>query len=69
MIYKIPESVLVIVHTHDLSVLLMERVDRPGYWQSVTGSKNSINEPLTTTAERELKEEIGFQFSLHLLLY
>ena len=38
MRYKIPESVLVVIHTPDLQVLLIERADRPGYWQSVTGS-------------------------------
>ena len=32
---KIPESVLVVIHTPDLQVLLIERTDPPGYWQSV----------------------------------
>ncbi|MCX7271890.1 MAG: dihydroneopterin triphosphate diphosphatase, partial [Burkholderiales bacterium] len=36
---KIPESVLVVIHTPDLRVLLLERADHPGFWQSVTGSK------------------------------
>jgi len=57
--YKIPESVLVIVHTPDLQVLLMERADHPGYWQSVTGSKHTVDEPLELTAARELAEETG----------
>ena len=43
--FKIPESVLVVIHTADLEVLLIERADRPGFWQSVTGSKDRIDEP------------------------
>ena len=38
--YKIPVSVLVVIHTPDMRVLLLERADHPGYWQSVTGSQN-----------------------------
>lgn len=57
--YKIPESVLVVVHTADLEVLLIERADKPGYWQSVTGSKDALDEPLPATATRELFEETG----------
>jgi len=56
---KIPESVLVVIHTVDLQVLLIERADRPGYWQSVTGSKDSVFESLTSTAMREVAEEVG----------
>lgn len=56
--YKLPISVLVLVHTSHLDVLLMERVDRPGFWQSVTGSQNS-GETLEQTAARELYEETG----------
>ena len=41
--YKIPESVLVVIHTDDLQVLLLERADQPGFWQSVTGSKDSAD--------------------------
>src|SRR5512144_2251739 len=55
---KIPISVLVIVHTRDLDVLLIERADRPGYWQSVTGSQER-GETLVETATRELREETG----------
>jgi dATP pyrophosphohydrolase len=58
-IYKIPESVLVVIHTADLEVLLMDRADKPGYWQSVTGSKDTPEEPLTETAIREVREETG----------
>ena len=57
--HKIPESVLVIIHTADLQVLLIERADRPGYWQSVTGSKDAADEPLVATAVREVAEETG----------
>ncbi len=56
---KIPESVLVVIHTHDLEVLLIERADRPGFWQSVTGSKDALDEPTTETAVREVFEETG----------
>ena len=57
--HKIPESVLVIIHTSALEVLLIERADRPGFWQSVTGSLDAPDEPLITTASRELFEETG----------
>jgi dATP pyrophosphohydrolase len=58
---KIPESVLVVIHTDDLQVLLLERADRPGYWQSVTGSKDHAGEPAEQTARREVAEETGIQ--------
>ncbi|CAM3813688.1 dihydroneopterin triphosphate diphosphatase [Roseateles saccharophilus] len=57
--FKIPESVLVVIHTPDLQVLLIERADHPGYWQSVTGSKDAPDEPLAETARREVEEETG----------
>jgi dATP pyrophosphohydrolase len=57
--YKIPESVLVLIHSADLQVLLIERADKPGYWQSVTGSLDAPDEPLAATAARELFEETG----------
>ena len=56
--YKIPISVLVVVHTAALEVLLLERADRPGFWQSVTGSQDE-GEALRETAVRELREETG----------
>ena len=59
MPHKIPESVLVVIHTSDLEVLLIERADRPGFWQSVTGSLDALDEPLLQTAARELFEETG----------
>jgi dATP pyrophosphohydrolase len=57
--HKIPESVLVVIHTAALKVLLIERADKPGYWQSVTGSKDRLDEPLVETAVREVEEETG----------
>jgi dihydroneopterin triphosphate diphosphatase len=59
--YKIPESVLVVIHTADLDVLLIERADKPGYWQSVTGSKDTPDEALKQTAIREVFEETGIR--------
>ncbi|MET0266955.1 MAG: dihydroneopterin triphosphate diphosphatase [Duganella sp.] len=57
--YKIPVSVLVVIHTADLQVLLIERADRPDFWQSVTGSLDAIDEPPIEAAARELFEETG----------
>ena len=59
MAHKIPESVLVVIHTADLEVLLIERADRTGFWQSVTGSLDRLDEALLDTAARELFEETG----------
>jgi len=56
---KIPESVLVVIHTVELDVLLIERADHAGYWQSVTGSKDTPDEPPAVTAQREVFEETG----------
>lgn len=64
--YKIPVSVLVVIHTQDGQVLLMERADAPGFWQSVTGSQDA-GETLMETAIREVREETGLdatQFEL-----
>lgn len=56
--YKIPVSVLVVIHTVDAQVLLLERADAPGFWQSVTGSREP-GETLEQTAIREVDEETG----------
>lgn len=54
-----PLSVLVVIHTANLRVLLLERAMRPGYWQSVTGTLDWPEEPLEAAAAREVKEETG----------
>jgi dihydroneopterin triphosphate diphosphatase len=63
---KIPVSVLVVIHTPAFEVLLLERADHPGYWQSVTGSQHP-GETLRETALREVAEETGLDAS-HLAL-
>ena len=64
--HKVPVSVLVVIHAADGQVLLMERADAPGFWQSVTGSQDA-GETLEQTAIREVREETGLdatQFEL-----
>ena len=58
-LHKIPQSVLVVIHSPELEVLLIERADYPDFWQSVTGSKNSADEDPAATAAREVAEETG----------
>lgn len=57
--YKIPQSVLVVIYTPELDVLLIERAKQPGFWQSVTGSKDTLDEAWAETAAREVQEETG----------
>lgn len=57
---KIPVSVLVLIHSADGQVLLLQRADRPDYWQSVTGSLDAVDEDPLLAAQRELQEETGF---------
>ncbi len=57
--FKIPQSVLVVIHTPALDVLLIHRTDSPGHWQSVTGSKDTEAESFEETAVREVAEETG----------
>lgn len=57
--YKIPQSVLVVIHTPALEVLLIRRADANDYWQSVTGSKDHLDEPFEAAAVREIREETG----------
>lgn len=59
MAFKIPESVLVVVHTPALEVLLLERAGKGSLWQSVTGSRELADPDLEATARRELLEETG----------
>ena len=64
--HKIPVSTLVVIHTPALDVLLLERADRPGFWQSVTGSQHE-GEALEDTAAREVMEETGIDARAHRL--
>lgn len=58
--FKIPESVLVVVHTPALAVLMIRRADSAeDFWQSVTGSKDDPQESFADTARREVWEETG----------
>ena len=57
--FKTPISVLVLIHTSDLKVLLIERADQAGFWQSVTGSIEIEDADLSATATREVFEETG----------
>ncbi len=57
-VYKRPESVLIIIFTHESQVLLLNRIKPAGYWQSVTGSLE-WNESVESAAFRELQEETG----------
>jgi dATP pyrophosphohydrolase len=62
--HKIPVSTLVVIYTPELDVLLIERADRPGFWQSVTGSQDP-GETLLQTAIREVAEETGIDATRH----
>lgn len=55
---KQPVSVLVVLHDGAGRVLLLERADKSGFWQSVTGSVEE-GECLSETALREVREETG----------
>jgi dATP pyrophosphohydrolase len=54
--FKTPVSALVLIHTEDLQVLIMERADKAGFWQSVTGSLEAGETP-RQAAIREVLEE------------
>ena len=59
---KQPVSVLVVLHDGNGNILLIERADRAGFWQSVTGSIEA-GETLSQTALREVQEETGITLS------
>ncbi len=63
--FKIPRSVLVVIHTPGLQVLMMQRAGWPEFWQSVTGSVAHETEPLRDTAIREVREETGLDATRH----
>lgn len=63
---KIPLSVLVVIYVQpaqprwdDVPVLLLERAGSGGFWQSVTGSLDTLDEPFEQAAAREVVEETG----------
>ncbi len=58
-IFKIPQSVLVVIFTPSLDVLLIKRTDAVDFWQSVTGAKDTPDESFAQTAVREVQEETG----------
>ncbi|MDO8312270.1 MAG: dihydroneopterin triphosphate diphosphatase [Sideroxyarcus sp.] len=62
--YKQPISALIVIYTSALDVLLLERADFPGYWQSVTGSRDG-EESLREAAIREVAEETGLDATRH----
>lgn len=61
--FKIPQSVLVVIYTPAWDVLLIRRTEAdpqaPAFWQSVTGSKDTLDEAWAETAAREVLEETG----------
>lgn len=64
--HKQPVSVLVVIYTPALDILLLERAAHPGFWQSVTGSRED-GEKLIDTARREVAEETAIDTCLHRL--
>jgi len=62
--FKIPQSVLVVIHTPALDVLLINRADATEFWQSVTGAKDHEDESFEETAVREVREETGIDAAI-----
>lgn len=50
-----------VIHTAALDVLLIRRADACEFWQSVTGSKDTLDEDFRATAAREVAEETGIK--------
>ena len=48
-----------VIYKANGEVLLIERADKANFWQSVTGSLDSIDEGLIQAAAREVLEETG----------
>ena len=67
--FKIPQSVLVVIHTQALDVLLIRRADAADFWQSVTGSKDRVQDSYRDTAVREVLEETGIRCGPGTLLH
>jgi len=65
--FKQPHSVLVVIYTQAREVLLLERARHPGFWQSVTGSREGDETP-EATAHREVLEETGIDSHLYRLI-
>ena len=63
---KQPVSVLVLIHSADKQVLLLERCGFADGWQSVTGSREQ-QESLPEIAAREVWEETGIVCAEHTL--
>jgi hypothetical protein len=60
---KIPISVLVLLHDEGGRVLLLNRLNPDGFWQSVTGSLDRLDETPFQAALREVAEETGILLS------
>lgn len=60
---KRPESVLVVLYNQDNNVLVLQRMDDPTFYQSVTGSMEENESPIQT-ALREVYEEVGIHLNL-----
>ncbi|WP_102796109.1 dihydroneopterin triphosphate diphosphatase [Bowmanella denitrificans] len=58
MIFKQPRSVLVVIYDDQHRVLVMQRLDDASFWQSVTGSMETGEQPIETAC-REVWEETG----------
>ena len=59
--YKNNQSVLVVIYAESTyRVLMLQRQDDPSFWQSVTGTLETIETP-RETAIREVWEEVGLK--------